>query len=476
MEQPVVNAELVHRLARRLGARLVETHISWVLLTPELAFKLKKPLRLPFVDYSTPERRLHFCEEEVRLNRRLAPSLYLGVSTLTGPASEPVFDGPGPVLDHAVRMRRFPDDALFSVRADARTLGPDAIDRLARLLAGFHRQAAPVTSAARVPLRQRTLAALDGCAALLPAPERDALAAWIAAESTRVDPLWQARRAAGHAREGHGDLHLANLLELGDEVAAFDCVEFDDDLRCIDVVEDVAFTHMDLAAHGWPALAARFINAWLEATGEYEGVPGLRLCLVYRALVRATVQQLREPGGGLARAYLRAARDWIRPAAPRLVITHGLPGSGKTWASQRLLERDGALRIRSDVERKRLHGLDALADSQASGLAIYTPEAGRQTYERLFSLARMALRAGWPVVLDAAFLKRAEREQARELARSLDLPFAILDCEAPNDVLRARLRARRGDASEADVAVLETLGAVAEPLTREERAAVCQAP
>jgi uncharacterized protein len=329
-----------------------------------------------------------------------------------------------------------------------------------------------VTQPAGATLQARTLAALEGSATLFEPAQRESLATWIGQESARVLPLWQERRAAGHARECHGDLHLANLLELDGAIAAFDCIEFDDDLRCIDVVEDAAFTQMDLAAHGLPALAARFLNAWLEATGEYEGVPGLRLCLVYRALVRATVQQLRAPASAEARRYAGQALAWSRCAAPRLVITHGLPGSGKTYASQQLLEAMGAIRIRSDVERKRLYGLDALANSQASGVAIYTPQAGRQTYARLFALARMLLAAGWPVVLDAAFLLRDERAQARELARELKAPFSILDCDATLEELRQRLRQRRGDASEADVAVLDKLRLVAEPLDEDERTTV----
>jgi aminoglycoside phosphotransferase family enzyme/predicted kinase len=462
-------AARVRQLARTLGARLIETHISWVLLLPQFAYKLKKPLRLPFLDYSTPALRRHFCEEEVRLNQRLAPSIYLGVSRVTGSLANPAFDGDGPTLDYAVRMRRFPDGSLFSERAQAGTLEAADIDRLADKLAAFH-LAAPATgdAAGMAPLSRRALAALDGSSALFSEEDRGSLREWISGAAAAVDALWLTRRKAGHARECHGDLHLANLLELDGEVAAFDCVEFDPGLRCIDVVEDAAFAQMDLAAHGLPRLAARFLNAWLERTGEYEGVPGLRLCLVYRALVRATVGKLR--GGEAGARYAAQALAWTRPAPPALVITHGLPGSGKTWRSHRWLEAQGGLRIRSDVERKRLFGLDALADSRARGLAIYQADATRQTYARLFALARPALQAGWPVVLDAAFLRSEEREAASQLAGSLGVAFSILDCEAPLDVLRERLAQRRGDASEADAAVLEKLRQAAEPLGPEEQA------
>ena len=466
------DARLVAALARRLGAEVLETHISWVLLTPEFAYKLKKPLRLPFVDYSTLERRRHCCEEEMRLNRRLAPGLYLGVARITGSVDAPELEGAGPTLEHAVRMRRFPPGALFSERAAQGQLDAATIDRLAQRLAAFHAEA-PRCAASGPDLRERALAALEGAAALLP---RQALARWIAREAACVLPLWQARAAAGHVREGHGDLHLANLLALDGEVMAFDGVEFDPALRCIDVIEDIAFPVMDLVACGLPQLAWRLLDGWLERTGEHEGVPGLRLCLAYRALVRAMACQLRQPQGPDALHYAAEAPRWSETAQPRLVITHGLPGSGKTFASQQLLERAGAVRIRSDVERKRLHGLPPLASSRATGHDIYTPEATQRTHARMLLLARQLLCAGWPVVLDAAFLRRTERQQARRLAAQLQVPFAILDCDAPAEVLRQRLAARRGDASEADLQVLELLRAVREPLQDDERACVQPLP
>jgi aminoglycoside phosphotransferase family enzyme/predicted kinase len=467
---------LVQLLARRLGAELVETHISWVLLLPELAYKIKKPVRLPFVDYSTPERRLHFCLEELRLNQRTAPGLYLGVARVSGPADAPGIDGAGETFDYAVRMRRFPPGALFSERARDGSLAAPEVDRLAERLTAFHRTAPQCPPDAGGPtLGQRAMAAFDGTAVLIDERRREELRAWLLGESERVAPLWQARRVGGHLRELHGDLHLANLLWLDGEVLAFDCVEFDRGLRCIDPIEDVAFTLMDFAARGQPALGWRFINAWLEGTGDYEGVGGLRLCLVYRALVRAMAENLREPGAPAAAAYARQALGWTATGSAALSITHGLPGSGKSFVSQQLLEARGAIRIRSDVERKRLHGLDALARSHETGLAIYTPDATRRTYARMFELARVALQAGWPVVLDAAFLTRAERQQARQLAVQLQVPFSILACDAPAALLRDRLAARTNDASEADVHVLERLQAAAEPLDDEERQLVARA-
>ncbi|MBK6005342.1 AAA family ATPase [Ramlibacter ginsenosidimutans] len=463
---------LVLSLARSLGAEIVETHISWILLAGGLAYKLKKPVRLPFVDYSILARRQHFCEEEVRLNRRLAPGLYLGVSCVTGTSDAPTLDGAGPVLDYAVRMKRFPAGALFSEQLQAGTLPAAAVDRFARILADFHAQAEPVAASldpdGSLPLR-RAQAALAGAQPLFDAGQVDALARWLATQWQALRGTWLARLAQGRVRDGHGDLHLANVVLVDGEVAAFDCIEFDPALRAVDPVDDAAFALMDFAARGRADLGWRFFNAWLERAGEYEGVALLRFQLVGRALVRAQVEHLRAAGSDDAQRYARAALDWVRAANPRLFVTTGLPGSGKTFASQALLERCGAVRVRSDVERKRTFGLDALADTRAHGVDAYTQDATRRTYERLLALARPALQAGFPVVLDAAFLRRDERAAARMLARELGVPFTILACEAPLEVLRARLRARKHDASEADEQVLDRLAAAAQPLEAEER-------
>lgn len=477
--QPDPSALLVERLASRLQAQVIETHISWVLLAGSRAYKLKKPVRLPFVDYSTLARRLHFCQEEVRLNARLAPSIYLGVSRVTGPAGQPEIDGSGETLDYAVRMRRFAPGALFSEQLAGGTLDGKAVDRFAALLARFHAEAARAQPRAPGNPRARelqALAALAGAGATLAGQDHDFLAAWIARQCEALHGLWQARHAQGHVRECHGDLHLANVVSLGTEVAAFDCIEFDPALRWIDILEDAAFPLMDFCARGRADLGWRFFDAWLERTGQHDAMPALAFCVVQRALVRAQVERMRQPGGGAALPYARTALAWARRPPPTLTITHGLPGSGKSFASQRLLQQQGAVRLRSDVERKRLYGLDALDDSHARGIDLYTPEATRRTYDRLFALARTALQAGVSVIVDAAFLRREEREQALALARSLGVRFRILACEAPLPVLRQRILARRDDASEADLAVLEAARHAAEPLQPQEMALLLALP
>ena len=484
---------LVAALARALQAELIETHLSWVLLAGQHAWKIKKPVRLPFIDATALSARQHFCEEELRLNRRLAPSLYLGVVPITGTPEAPALNGPGQPLEYAVQMRRFAQQALFSHQLEAGTLASADVDQLAELLADFHARAARATHATSTtragranpardfasPTRRRTaaLAGLEGARPAASPAEQTQLKSWLETQATALAPLWAQRQPSGFVRECHGDLHLDNILSLDGGAAAFDGIEFDPALRWIDVLDDIAFAVMDFDARGRRDLAFRFLNQWLDHSGDYAALPALRFSVVYRALVRAQVAQLRGTSGQTAaRRYLQTALAWTQPRQRQLFITHGLPGSGKTFESQRLLEREGAIRLRSDVERKRLFGLHMLGNSSAQGLNLYTPDASARTYAQLFSTAQLALQAGWPVILDAAFLQRAERQQALALARELGAAFFIVDCQAPPQLLRQRLLARQSDASEANAAVLEALSSTAEPLGAEELGFVLHAP
>lgn len=485
-------AALVDRLRQHLQqtsalpVEVIETHISWLLLAGATAYKIKKPIVLPFLDFTNLEARRHFCEEELRLNRRLSRSLYLGISRITGTPTRPVIDGDGPAIEYAVRMRRFPAGSLLSDHAGAGTLQEADIDKLAELLAAFHAgapRAEPGSAFGRAEHRASlAIDALDAVARLAPDPSGRlaALGDWLRREADTLAPLWRARQDGGLVREGHGDLHLANLLLLDDEVTAFDGIEFDPALRWIDIVDDAAFAAMDLHAHGRHDLALRFINAWLDATGDHDGLPLWRFSMVYRALVRGHVGLIRArqgaaPAQPTAQTYLDLAQRLANePPAARLLITHGLPGSGKSFVALQLAMHSGAIRLRSDVERKRLFGLVALDDSRAlaPGADLYAADATRRTYDRLAALARVALQAGWPTIVDAAFLRAGERARFAGLAGAMKLPFSILDCQAPMALLRERVAARRArgdDASEADEAVLERLAAVHEPLLDSER-------
>lgn len=471
--------------------RLIETHISWVLLTDMQAFKLKKPVRLPFLDFSTLAARRRFCQEELRLSRRLAPSLYLGIVEIRESPAGPSLDGPGRVVDVAVCMRRFPDGALWSEQVGRGALAPRHIDALAQRITAFHAAAATAPAgsgfglaAVHERVTRRLIDALDAGPGRLAAAgieaEWPALRDWLAQRLSLLAPSWLARRAAGRVRECHGDLHLANVLTLGPDCTAFDALEFDDDLRWIDVLDDVAFLAMDLIAHEQSAFAYRWINACLEAGGDHDGLPALRFFMVRRALVRAQVKAIAEeqgvvaPHGPRAADYLRLAVSLAREGGARLAITHGLPGSGKSFVTQGLSEAAGALCARSDVERKRLFGLGPLESSHGRVPGgIYGHEATERTYGKLRDIARLGLEAGWPVLVDAAFLRRTERARFAALAASLGRPFSIIDCRAPKAVLLERVARRLvagGDASEADGAVLERLADADEALDEGELA------
>lgn len=457
--------------------RLVETHVSWVLLDGEQAWKIKKPLRLGFLDFSSAGARRRACDEELRQNRRLAPQLYLGVVPVRGSLARPRLGGGGPVVDHALRMRQFPDDALLGRRLAEGRLDGATLDGLAATLAAFHLRAprAQPGSGHGAPraVMGATAQVLGALARLGPEPRLEALAAWCAAEGRRLRRRFEARRRDGWVREGHGDLHLDNLIELDGRATAFDCIEFDPSLRWIDVQADIAFACMDLHAHGRGDLAWRLLDGWLAATGDHAGMAVHRYYLVYRALVRALVLAIRRSQGVAAAGpdYLAAASRLAPRARPRLLITRGPSGSGKSHLALALLEAAGAVRLRSDVERKRLFGLGALQATDAA--RAYSAQATRDTYARLRRAARAVLAAGHSVIVDAAFLQASQRDSFRALADSMGVPFTLLDCHADPALLRQRVLARRArgdDASEADLRVLEAQLARGDRLRPDEQA------
>jgi aminoglycoside phosphotransferase family enzyme/predicted kinase len=455
----------------------IETHISHVLLTGEFAYKIKKPLDLGFLDFSTLPKRLHACQEEVRLNRRLAPAIYLGVVPITGTPAAPRINGSGEAFEYAVKMRQFPPDATLDHLEAQGRLTARHIETIATTLARFHLQDCAHAgedcewgSPDKVwqPVAQNFLHIAPRLTDPADCQQLDALQGWSETEHARLAPLLAARKRDGFIRECHGDLHLGNLAWVDDQLLVFDCLEFNPELRWIDIQSEVAFCYMDLIQHGHADWAWLFLNTWLEKTGDYAGLALLRYYAVYRALVRVKVAVLRagqttgaahDHALGEARAILNLATSLTRPPPLRLDITHGLSGSGKTTVTQTLMQTPGAIRLRSDIERKRLAGLDALDRSgSAVGDNLYAADATRRTYDHLGELARAVLEAGWPVIIDATFIARWQRDLMRALAQSRSVAFHILDFQVPLATLRERIiqRARQGsDASEADLAVLQ---------------------
>lgn len=462
-------------VARQIELR--ETHISWVILTGSFAYKIRKPVRFDFVDQTSVAAREFLCTEELRLNQRLAADLYLGmVPVRLGADGLANLRDDGVTLDHAVKMRQFDArDELPSMLAHG-TVTREHVADLGARLAAFHREAAvadpgspfgtPRTIHDTISANLRTLLEHAGAADDPGALAR--LGDWTRKTLAYLAPRFAERHRQGFIRECHGDLHGRNIAWWQGRLTPFDALEFDPALRWIDSIDDIAFVFMDLLAREHADLAHVLLDAYLEAGGDYAGLRLMRFYAVYRALVRAKVDGLQRDGTSAVplrqelqdrkQKRLRVALAMIASPKPALLLMHGLPGSGKTWLSGQLIGRLPAVRIRSDIERKRLFGL-AAGEHSHSGLdsGLYGQAATEQTYAHVLDGARAALEGGFTVIVDAAFHDTQQRRQFRQLACDLACPFVILHCDAAEDVLTERVAAReaRGDdASEAGLGVL----------------------
>ncbi len=469
---------------------MVETHISWIVLTGHYAYKIKKPVHYDFLDARTLEQRHELCAEELRLNQRLAPHLYLDVVPVTREQGQLRIGGSGPAIEYAVRMHEFDPSQELSSQLEAGAVTAEDLASLAISLADFHRNAAIAgadsafgeSAAVRaqvldnLPVLEQHFAASEDLARIRRLDD------WLRRSLAESAPLIAQRKRGGRVRECHGDLHARNIVRWQQQWLPFDCIEFNPDLRWIDVMSDVAFLFMDLAAHDRRDLAHAFLSRYMEETGDYEGLRLLPLYAVYRALVRAKIDALAAQSVSAESAQalnarglrrIRVAGELISDRRPALLITHGVTTCGKSWLSERLVPTIQAVRIRSDLERKRLAGLQPLEHSGSGvGEKLYTTGVTDRVYEHLEECAKAGLDAGFKVIVDASFLHFAERERFRELAQERGIPFIILECHANLAALHARLetRARVGfDPSEATRAVLEHQLATQDALTAPER-------
>jgi len=479
---------------------LRETHISWVILAGEYAYKIKKPVNFGFLDFSSLDRRRFFCEQELLLNKRFAPELYLAVVPIisggNGPllaASAQTTAGAEPI-DYAVQMRRFDEAQLLSNiaargeldRALVRALGRELAQQQAAAQAchpapGSDEPGSPAALRAAMvqnfaQVRAYPLQAAES--GILEAVER-----WSLQRYDELLPLLAQRAAAGKVLDGHGDAHLGNIALVEGRVRLFDCIEFNPAMRIMDSIAEIAFLCMDLQARGHAPQTHCLLGDYMEYRGDYGGLPLLDLYRSYFAMVRAKVALLREPASARNLTatgaysdfcrYLQLAHGCCQRLAPFIAITHGVSGTGKSTIADKLVGEAGALRIRSDVERKRLFGLAPEQRSEAADEAeLYSSAMSRRTFDRLATLAAQIVAAGYAVIVDATFLQRAGREQFYRLAQERQLPFAIIDCVAPTQEVQRRLeeREQRGnDASEAGVRVMLRQQADAEPLTARER-------
>nr|WP_320048985.1 AAA family ATPase [uncultured Desulfuromonas sp.] len=470
---------------------LIETHISWVFLAGDYAYKVKKPIDFGFLDFSTLAKRAFFCQEELRLNRRLAPQLYLDVVAIGGEADDPILYGK-PVIDYAVKMRRFSQAQQLDDLLQAGKLTGGLLESFADSMATFHGTAprAEVTSHYGTPavVYQPIEQNFYQIRTHLPDPGMthpiDQLEEWSRACYARLQPTLVKRKEQGYIRECHGDAHLANMAWYKNGPVFFDCIEFNADLRWIDVMNEVAFLVMDVEDRGRHDLGWRFLNRYLEKTGDYPGILVLNFYKVYRALVRAKVACLRLAQSGLTdteraadldlvRSYLNLAESYTQSRQPQLILTHGFSGSGKSSFVKDLAPQVGAVCLHSDHERKRLFGLamDEKSHSPIQG-GIYSADAGSKTYARLYELADLLLSAGVTTIVDATFLKQHDRQRFRQLAQHHHVSMSLLDFNVPEAELRRRLCLRAAQAesvSEAGEEVLNSQISTAEPLCSAER-------
>ena len=469
-------SEVIAFLERRLApARRIDTHGAVVFLSGERAYKLKRAVKFPYMDFSTLERRTAMCAAEVETNRRLAPEIYLGVAPVRRAAVELVLGEVGEqandAVDWLVVMQRFDEEGLLDRMADRRALTPELMAALGARIARFHDGLAPLRDGFGRPDDYRHSIAADirqmrEQGERLDRATSEALAEAMPAALEPHMELVARRVEAGAIRRCHGDLHLRNIVLIAGKPVPFDAIEFSERIPNIDVLYDLSFALMDLCEREFRPLANRLLNEWLWRVAELpqasheEALALLPMFLSRRAAIRAFVDASAAAVSGgdtlRARTYQRVALSFLQPAPPRLLAVGGLSGSGKTtMALKRAPEigrSPGAVVVRSDVERKRQAGV-ALEQPMPSG--SYTPEAAARTYAAMLERAGRVLRAGHSVVLDAVFAREGERQAAEALAAQAGVSFEGLWLDVPKQVAQARVASRRGDASDATPAVVE---------------------
>lgn len=448
--------------------RRMDTHISTIFLAGDQAWKLKKAVRLPFLDFSDLESRRRACEAEVEINRRAAPELYLGCVPVTrAPDGSLSLGGDGEAVEWLVHMRRFDQRTLYSTLVPAGRVDRHGIHALTEAVWRFHQ------SAPRRPDRggvagltwviDTNAASMAQHAAILPPAQAHALTEASRVSLARLAPLLESRREAGLVRQCHGDLHCGNICVVDGRPTPFDAIEFSENIACIDVFYDLAFLLMDLERRGARPLAGYALNHYLDLSGDYAGVGMLPLLLSLRAGVRAHVSATMAAGAQGAdrdrltedaRSYLAAALNYLQPPAPTLLAVGGLSGSGKSRMARELapfLAVPAAAVVRTDALRKQIMGAGLLDKLGPEG---YTPEMTERTYQALYDTCRTIVTAGHAAVADAVFARPEQRDAIERIAREAGVPFRGLWLFTPPHLAAKRIEGRKANVSDATVEVL----------------------
>lgn len=466
--------------------QLIQTHVSYVFLTGDYAYKVKKPVNFGFLNFSTLEARQHFCLEEIQMNRQIAPEIYLDVLPITQIDNQHfVLNGAGQAVEYVLKMREFPQEDLFLSLFEQGKLTESHLEELGKIVAQFHSTAQTndyIRSFGEVAqIRQaidENYQQTDQYISTAQTQQQfDETKQFTDTFFEHRQELFKSRIQNNKIRECHGDLHLRNICLWKNKIQLFDRIEFNEPFRFVDVMYDVAFAVMDLEARNRKDLGNAFLNTYVEQTGDWEGLQVLPLYLSRQAYVRAKVTSFLLNDSGVPEAakkealatatdYYKLAWNYTQKRQGKLILMSGLSGSGKTTVARHLARKLGAIHLRSDAVRKHMAGI---ALTEKGGAELYTTEMNQKTYNRLLELGIQLANLGWTVILDAKYDQEAGRQNAIAQSQNHQLPIEIIHCTAPENILRDRLNARTDDVSDATADLINQQKAIAEPFTEAEK-------
>jgi uncharacterized protein len=466
--------------------QLIQTHVSYVFLTGDYAYKVKKPVNFGFLNFSTLAARQHFCLEEIQMNRQIAPEIYLDVLPITQ-ADDHSFalNGTGQTVEYVLKMREFPQEDLFLSLFEQGKLTEAHMEELGKIVAQFHAKAQTndyirsfgEVAQVRQAIDENYQQTDQYIGTAQTKQQFDETKQFTDTFFDQQQELFNSRIKNNKIRECHGDLHLRNICLWENQIQLFDRIEFNEPFRFVDVMYDVAFAVMDLEARQRKDLGNAFLNTYVEQTGDWEGLQVLPLYLSRQAYVRAKVTSfllndpsvpadVKKEAMATATDYYKLAWNYTQKRQGRLILMSGLSGSGKTTVARYLARQLGAIHLRSDAVRKHLAGI---ALTEKGGAELYTAEMNQKTYDRLLELGIKLANLGWIVILDAKYDREAVRQNAIAQSQNHHLPIEIIHCTAPENILRDRLTSRTNDVSDATADLLEQQKAIAQPFTEVEK-------